>query len=220
MGLGLVVVLALGAVSAAAPASTVADPTNPKIYDKTIGEWEAEWWNMIAAYPASETPVLQTGQVDCSFGQPSNKLWFLVGWLGSGDPVVRECTIPKDKAVMLPIVNAIGADFPPFDEDAYRDALLQVLEPIQELVCEVDGVPCAFHHLQVRTQSPVFSLDVPPGSVFTELGNEAGVYQALSDGYWVLLSPLGEGDHVIHFSAKKGGPVPFKLDVTYYITVE
>jgi hypothetical protein len=44
------------------------------------------------------------------------------------------------------------------------------------------------------------------------------VRTCVSDGFWLMLHPLGVGSHVIHFAADNP-TTRFSLDVTYNITV-
>lgn len=82
---------------------------NLKAYGKTYGEWSARWWQ----FALSNLSVFDETPESCATGQlaPGNKkVWFLVGSFGS-DPVVRECTIPRKKALFFPLVNVISFNF-------------------------------------------------------------------------------------------------------------
>jgi hypothetical protein len=103
------------------------------------------------------------------------------------------------------------------------------------LTCEVDGVPMkkidAGATSPYRVKSGPFGYYAPSqpfwfnwgvnGTYDTGnrvIGKGSGVpgEAAVSDGVWLLLSPLSVGRHKIHWNVPDPG---FPLDVTYYITV-
>jgi hypothetical protein len=71
-----------------------------------------------------------------------------------------------------------------------------------------------------RVQSPLLTLDVVEGNVF---GIPAGATDAVADGFWILLAPLSEGEHKIHFCGKAVFPefddFVFETEATYNLTV-
>ncbi|MFC2173360.1 hypothetical protein ACFLU6_12105 [Acidobacteriota bacterium] len=208
------------------PVAALAGGTNPKFYGKTIGEMAGEWWNWISVHPYSETPPTQNGDVDCSFGQPSGKVWFLAGTFG--DPgIERTCSVPGNKALFFPLVNNVM--WAPEDcgttEECRDVAMMSFGEPFG-LFCTIDGEPCVYENLLVRTQSSPFTLMMPEDSFFTDWGYMPGDrYPSIADGYWMLLPPLSKGDHVIHFGGIGGDPCGdptqwFVVDAKYNITAE
>jgi hypothetical protein len=89
-----------------------------------------------------------------------------------------------------------------------------------QLNATVDGIPVQDMGFPiVRTQSPVF----PLGAVDDP--------ETISDGYWVALPPLENGEHTIMFTGglcnfadspediAGGAPPIFLVDLTYHITV-
>jgi hypothetical protein len=114
------------------------------------------------------------------------------------------------------------------DKRFILDALFNETEPdifnsrACELSATLDGDPVVYNFPIVRTQSPPFRVEfiddniqgVDPGWVDEEV---------VSDGFWVMLSPLTAGEHEIHFTGgvcdlATGDPF-FVVDVTYNITV-
>jgi hypothetical protein len=226
-GIGLTVALVLGGVSDTSATPGSSWPRAPTIDRVPVGVWTAEWWNWVAFFPASETPLLGEGAVDCSLGQNPGRVWFLAGT--PGGEVVRECTIPEDTYLFFPLINA--AFTPPDCETIAecRETAAGVIDGISDVFCTVNGVPCTVSGSEERVQSPPFHLEIPEGSVFTEPefgGNAPGDYfPAISDGIWVLLPPLDAGEHVIHFGGVVvvGDPpseVEVDVDVTYSIVVQ
>jgi hypothetical protein len=228
----LVSALALGAAQATAEDR---DPTyygkphgpwtaHPKFYGNTIGEWSAKWWNWVTVRPLSEVPTAQEGVIDCSVGQPRGKVWFLAGSRVGDRVLERTCTVPKTKALLFPLRNAVA--WAPDDcatADECRELFRNYFDVV-ELVCELDGEPCHFHNPIIREQSPPFTLLIPDDSYLVELGIAAGDrFPSIADGFWVMLPPLRKGEHTLHIKGARGSweTLPtFTSEVIYHLTVE
>jgi hypothetical protein len=86
------------------------------------------------------------------------------------------------------------------------------------LEAQVDGV-----QLQDLTAyealSPEFTFTAIAGNPF---GVPAGKSESVADGFWIMLKPLREGVHWIHFHAKVPFPelnFTFEITVTYKVTI-
>jgi hypothetical protein len=212
-----VVVLAMLAVS-----SANGQPTDPKVYGQTFGEWSASWWQWFMAIPTDmaipteDHPFLdETGEF-CDVDQ-KGKVWFLAGNGAGSDGVVRECTVPNGRALLFPILNALW--WAPEDGetlDELREAAKESMDGVV-LDCTFDSRPCIFDYQYVRTQSPGFAFE--NGEIF---GLEGGRDLAVSDGYWVMLPAPSKGEHVLHFSGTvTSGPFEgFEINQTYELTIE
>jgi hypothetical protein len=232
--------------------------SNSAPHDNTYSEWSAKWWQWALSIPLYN-PVngqpnhpLFDGE-DCSVGQ-SGHVWFLGGRFcetGKDCPlpgtVVRSCSIPKETALFIPVVNAedslveeteLGGSN--LTIDSMRTFLAGILDTVTNLQLVVDGVPVENLKENFRVQSPVFDFTLPEpyyngdpnkrNNVFTaiEPGNyPAGTYyqQAVGDGFYVMLKPLPVGPHTIHFSGTfpndpQNPDDDFIISMTYNITVE
>ncbi len=229
----LSVLLAFLSLVLACPLAAVADSANPNpqvlppdamAYGKTLGEWSAAWWQWAAAIPADVNPLRDETGENCDLEQ-SGPVWFLAGTqFGAAE---RECTIPAGKAVLFPILNLLFFNCPAeaYTEEEMRATLEGMLAFFTiNLECTIDGVP--LEDLTIyRTQSPAFVMTLPEDNIL--LGNcedlgggpPAGDYfPVVSDGWWILHTPLSEGEHEIFF----GGEVVefgFFVEATYHITV-
>ena len=204
----------------------IAEPGS-KIFGKSYNEWTEEWSNWAFQFPAARSPILDPDGRFCDQGQ-RGKVWFLAGAFVGADPVVRTCRVPPGKALFFPIVS--GLSFPPeFPEEG--DPCLDLPEVIDQVRCDVsadiapvismsvtiDGVPVADPFAYRVPSSPGgFAFNIPEGSILTDLGFPAGVrFPAVADGYWLMVKPLGPGEHTIHiFAELEDGGV---LDVTWII---
>lgn len=210
----------------AAIAPTYADDNGqPKIHGKTYGEWSAKWWQWLRSIPAQSNPLLGSGQVDCSIEQ-SGPVVFLAGTTG-GDPVVRECSVPKGKELFFSPLNAMyyndPADPLPHPNVAEkRIALDGFLSSACNLNITVDGEKLLFSAVAIaRTQSPTFRINIGDDDVF---GGTAGAIdnKVVSDGFWVMLR-MPKGTHTLHVQGAACDPpgMPFfEQDYKYILHVE
>jgi hypothetical protein len=91
------------------------------------------------------------------------------------------------------------------------------MDPVT-LEASLDGVPLR-QLSEYRVQSPVFSVTLPERNL---LGIPSGTYAPMvSDGYWLMLTPLSAGEHTVHVQGIITGGVfeGFESDVTYHLTV-
>ena len=216
---GLVLVLASTAMAGLAQAATCsADvcPPGSNPFGMTYGEWSARWWQWAVQTPKQNNPLLDTTGAKCAVGQ-SGPVWFLAGTLGSGS-VTRTCTVPAGKALFFPVVNAFCANNPG-ESATYNDELAcaQAAMAGATGATEIDGTPVQpAGHLEQRYlfASPSFSLNLPPDNVFNA---RPGIYSpAAADGIYLMLAPLGSGQHVVHF---KGSAAAASVEATYNLTV-
>jgi len=217
--------LVLG-LAAAAP-TAFAQNTNPTIlpsstvlFGKTYGDWSAEWWRWALSVPAATNPVADTTGAHCGEGQ-SGQVWFLAGTFGGA--VTRACTVPSDKHLFFPVLNAVfgaavGDCTGPADCDvaALRAGAAAFVENPRQLQADIDRVRLGKSDLLAfRVQSPEFTVQVPEGAIF---GLPKGAFRPnVSDGYWLLLAPLSPGAHTIHIKGVMNSG--FTSEVTYNLTV-
>lgn len=179
----------------------------------SYGEWGAAWWQWAASQPSATNPVLDTTGDHCTNGQ-SGRVWFLAGTMG-GSAVERDCTVPPGTMLFFPVVNAVVFAEPgTLDEAVLRDAAAEMMDDATDLEASVDGIPVDSLETY-RVQSPLFAVTVPDDNLFEA---PAGTYEAITDGVYLMLSPLLPGTHTIHFA----GEFPtygVSVEVTYTLTV-
>ena len=231
-----VAIVALGlagspALAAAEPgASSPVVPIDQSAFGHTYGEWSARWWQWSYSLPTSHHPLFDTAS--CRAGQ-SGKVWFLGGTftlIQQGNTVVgkaeRTCDVPVGTALFFPILNSEWDNVcppidPPESVPQLRKDAAASLAQAQGLRARIDG-NAVDDLLDFRTQSPRFAVTIPSNSVWKSFGGpcahvKAGTYApVVADGWYLLVRPLGRGQHTIHF---EGGIPGFQLDITYHLDV-
>ena len=200
-------------------------PPQSHAFGKTYAEWSVKWWQWLWSLPATNSPILDTG--DCSAGQ-SGPVWFLASTFGC-TTTTRSCTIPAGVALFFPIAwgFADNTDCPSYDTFSVEQLVgfaSGFVESSSGMSCTIDGVPVK--GLEDSITSPyrvgpqVFSYTL--ASTDNILANYFGakcipngitVTPAVEDGVYLLLAPLSAGQHTIRFT------VAGFLDITYHLTV-
>lgn len=198
-------------------------PTNAVMYDKTYPEWVAAFWKWGLEYPLDGHPFVEHPTFDLSLRQ-SGPVWF---W-GAPDLGERTCTMPAGTALFLTLrdVETSTLEDPPFfgaTENDQRTNSAWFADHITNLFCVIDGV--SFTNLPAyRTSSSQFQFNAPTPWIF---GTTGGSGTGVGDGYYLMLAPLAEGPHTIHyggafrFAAGELGPDPqdWPKDITVHLTV-
>jgi hypothetical protein len=185
----------------------------------------------------------ETGEF-CDLGQ-AGLVWMLAGSFGIPG-VERECTIPAGKALFYPILNSFWVDCPGTPDEDLSDEevrwIMSTLTDVGDNACQLTSTldtsdvfgtatPTPISALMqpmVRSQSPVFHLDLPVGHLLEggfcdpELPpGETG--RTIAEGYWVMLPPLAIGQHTLSIHGAGCDPVTdevtFETSVTYTLTV-
>src|SRR5207249_3862565 len=73
-------------------------------FPQTYGEWGAQWWQYVLGIPADENPLFDNTGAQCGLGQ-WGAVFFLVGTATTGPVVRKECQVPADTGLFLPIIN-------------------------------------------------------------------------------------------------------------------
>jgi hypothetical protein len=206
----IVILIAIGT-----PLVAGADGTDPKVFGQTYGEWSGDWWSWVLQFPSAINPLFSEGDVDCTLGQ-SGKVWFLAGNFGGEND--RSCDIPHGKALFLPIMNVVLLPETGDTEEELRESAKLNVDGADVVDCTVDGTPCIYTQLLVRTQSPAFNIEVTADSLLAEFGFDLGdLFPSIADGWWVMLPPLTPGAHDVRLHGHNAG---FEVDVTYHLFVE
>jgi hypothetical protein len=183
-----------------------------------LGEYAADWWKWASAAPNPVNPTLDTTGANAGINQ-GKKVFFLAG--GPGGTFNRTVRIPSGVNVFFPVANTIWVTFPtdpvlPVEE--YRAIIRPIVDELSGLYATIDGCPIdVAPHREVDPYAGGFEVTVPQNNLY---GLDPGTYgPSVTDGYWLMLSPLSKGKHTITFGTNPTSAGGFDLDVTYNITV-
>ena len=182
----------------------------------------AKWWQWAFSFPAADIPFANTGgPVDVSAHQTGH-VWFLAG--ANLGPATRSATVPTGVQLFFPMANFVN-DYPcpdptfqPMPGESLEHFLVRTgvpyLQYMTDLFASVDGVQLRGLDAYLAI-SPIFTFTADPALAQTFDPCIIGTAQpGVSMGYWLLLTPLPPGDHVVRF-----GSVGWGQDVTYNLKV-
>jgi hypothetical protein len=215
--LALAVFASAGApAGATAPKEDVFAP-GARPYDRSYSEWAAAWWTWAVSQPVATNPVLDTTGASCSVAQ-KGKVWFLAGTFSGS--VERTCTVPKGKALLVPVLNfayfAFATDPPEQRTERYvRDQVRGFRHSVTSLTASIDGrpVPGVAGYFE---ESALFRVVLPDDNIF---GLDAGFVldPCVDAGYYLVVKPLAPGRHTIRFGGSSG--FGGSIQATYHLTV-
>lgn len=205
-------------------------PLNARPAGKTYGEWSVAYWQWAMSIPYANNPWANDSTGGFAGVGQSGPVWFLGGTQGSSE--TRDFTMPSGKFIFMPVhqwlfgatVFDCDPSIPgvPCDVPTLQAAAAAAADGATNLEVSIDGnaVNDPGHYRVVSPSS--FSVTLPDGSVPTEFGAglAAGTYAPhVSDGTYLMLSPLSVGPHVITVHAENPG-FGIVYDIVYTITVE
>lgn len=186
-------------------------------------DWGFRWWQWVMTFNFASNPVTDPTGALCGQKQ-QGPVWFLAGDFGG--KMERSCTVPEDKALLVPIYNLFD-DYPCPDpsfkpakgqslEDFLTKDALSLLGTPSLLDLAIDGrsVPHPEDYLAVSRLGK-FTADLSwLASDPCVTGKEQ---EAVSAGWYMILKP-GEGRHDLRIRAEGSGG--FSLDVTYHLNLK
>lgn len=208
--------------SASATETKTSPSTKATWHGVTLGEWTQRWWRWWMSIPFGVGPTNDHTGAQCGINQ-SGPVWFIGGPLGQ--TFERNCTIPKGKAILSPIVDFVN-DYPCPAPPVFEPAPGQTLEnflttsvtPIIDGVIEpsadFDGKPL---HLR-RITSQLFSFTGAPDLVSLDPCITGSPQLGVSDGLFVLIEPPSTGEHVLHIHSVLPA-FGLSSDGTYHLTI-
>jgi hypothetical protein len=222
IALALIASLALAAQASGTAANDIRPPT-AKVEGATLQKLTKRFFIFDGVIPVVDGshPALDLGEVDCSIGQPSRKLWFLeTGPLGNGD-FERSCTVAKATTLYVPHLQSTCS--PEFDGVPVDECLAGAddIHAAFDLSLTVDGVTLDDDDLeQYRTSTGEFEIPLADDNIWEVFfGTEFGESLTFgSDAIGVLVGPLSVGSHEIVIDSKAE---EFGIDstLTYHLTV-
>ena len=190
-----------------------------KPYNKTYGEWSIRWWIWAQKESTENNPLYDPTGEKCAVNQDDPKVWFLAGT--TGGRVERECTIPATKALFVALLNtecSTAEDPSLTTEEALRDCARNNAPDRARVILKasVDGqeIPDLEKYW---TESSLYNITLPEGNIW---GAPAGPTQEVAAGYYLMITPLTPGTHILHASgANIADTQTFASEVIYTLTV-
>ena len=201
---------------AATDARTDTDNPNPALYEidaspygRSIERWSELLWEYVYSVPFDVNPFFDPTGVDCAVDQ-KGPVWFLPSIPGAalGLNVVRNCTIPHDRAIIFQLATALN-DYPcpdptfqpPPGQTLYQfllDGILPILDNEPPFEVTLDGVPIVDARSYRFTSDDLFYIKGDLSLVQTFDNCITGKWQpAVSDGWYFMFKPLPPGQHTI-----------------------
>jgi hypothetical protein len=229
------IIAALALLATAAASSAQVLPPSSLPYGLSYQEWSAKWWQWSLEQSTNHLELVG-GPGICD--GPGNQVQFLAGsLLSSGQAAItNKVTISAETPLFFTILSVwednSGCPFTTLTAAQLRAAAEGNWNLVTSTSCTIDGVPVAGlsdpSNSVYHVQSPYFSYTTAKhGNVLagifgdTCIGGGLTIYPAVTDGAYLMLSPLKPGKHTIH-TVGVVGPLanPFVVeDVTYVITV-
>jgi len=184
-------------------------------YKLTYGEWTTRWWKWVMSIDTEHNPLLD-GSGALAGSKQDSPVWFLAGTLGENKCPERWCTIPREKAILFPVINyeANSGEGQEFSREQYL--VQHVSEDQDDIVVKeatVDGQKV--YAFRIKSEPAVFDCELVPQNI---LGLPPQKVRISADGYWVFLRPLKPGNHEIYFhgtcsSGKKNSSARYHLSI-------
>ena len=213
-----------------------------RVAGQTQAYWAQKWWNWAVnirsdVNPNTERPSAKdpTGGKYASINN-DGPIVFLPSSFGPVGPISRTLTVPPNRPVLVPILNAEFVSIPnaaPCPDPLTLSCALDLLKPIFDgasgLSLTVDGVRLSGEDVrQFRPTDAALSdlwINPFPDNIYAEQGigtrDTFGYFhnRAAQDGYYVFLERLLPGRHKVRTTGTFGPPFNYTVDVTTIICV-
>lgn len=161
--------------------------TNSMLGGHTVTEWTVRWWRWLLSMPRMASPAFDSTGKNCSLYQMYPEVYFLCQTIGNSESqVFRKVTIPKNKALFMPIINWISISGVDGETVEQLDSVAKKkIDAVTDLELKLNG-----RHVdglnKYRSRSHVFDVILPENNV---LDSTSGSRRCVSDGYWIILKP-------------------------------
>ena len=177
--------------------------------------WAEQWWQWAVGVPAPNNPLLDTTGANAGVNN-NGSVFFVAGVAGSGT-VARTFTVPSGRPIFIPVVNGVyapigtdgGFDPSPCKAPLQFSCAIQTatgtFSPLHSMLLQIDGVTLNPKELQSyrQTSTTYFSATLPPNNIFGVTGPVTSP-SWVQDGYYVTLTNLSRGSHLLVFRARWG----------------
>lgn len=142
---------------------------------------------------------------------------------GEGGKVERDCTVTEGQVILIPIVTVLCFNSEGETHESLLAQCTEIVDQTKNPLLIIDGNKVRNLESYRVTNPSFFTVDFPENNIFEP--TPAGSYDAVADGYWVLIEGLSAGEHDITMVGKlhgqsSFGKIDFRTQVTYHLTVE
>lgn len=178
-----------------------------KPFGISFGQWTVRWWQWALSIPKNINPVTDKSGIYANTNQ-DERVWFLAGTWGEGEKVKRYCSLPHNKAILIPIINYETNRMEKPNLISYSEMVKDATEDQNDIrvkdfkINNDESVPIrhaeSIHNaiFRVKSDPSIFPLYIHPDNYFKLKG---GKTDATADGYWVFLKSLPKGKHQLYF---------------------
>jgi hypothetical protein len=160
----------------------------------SMGGWTARWWQWLVSIQKDKSPCLDDVGSKFDPVQQYSDVIFMASTFGG--LTERTYCIPKEKSILLPIMNFATSfiESPNLKTEAdLISAAERHVGNMKHKSAVIDGRDVSEIE-KFRIRSPIFELTYPENNAFDL---RPGSSKAISDGYWIFLKPLSYGKHII-----------------------
>jgi hypothetical protein len=204
----LLATIVCASITLSAQASPVLAPTE-QVAGRSQLEWVQNWWQWALSFPADKTPLTDTTGTLAN-ERNDGPVYFVNS--SSGGAATSVFTAPANRPMLFPLVTTAALELPGpvpgcLDEPSPISCTLAGLASFTEVLvnpyARLDGIDLIVGPMFRQTSTDYFDMVLPANSVF---GLDAGFYpkSLATDGYWVTLSGLAPGQHVLEFGGGDG----------------
>jgi len=194
--------LAIAVSVAHAGDSTVVLGPHEKVAGRSQGDYAIAWWQWVMQLPDGVRAYQDLSGAQCGLNQ-SGPVWFLAGTEGT-EHVQRECAIPADTHVFLPLIAMLAHASPgqPLSCQQAQAAVRANNDHLAQAQVLLDGKPIADIDKHRVRDIPCF--DAFKNAKYIE--RHALYTPAATDGYWLMLAPLPAGVHQLSVRTRYANP--------------
>jgi hypothetical protein len=160
-------------------------------------QWTTDWWKWVLSINETNVLLDQDGTQIMKY-QPTDKdVYFLTGAYNSN--LTRNVTVPVDKPILLPVLNAIQwcIDCDVLDSFGLRERMIEragVNNDALHMEAQLNNKTIPYY----RITSDLFDLKVIDNNSMYIQNQTGNILPAVSDGYWVILENLKPGTYKVH----------------------
>ena len=126
---------------------------------------------------------------------------------------------------MIPIISGEADDGDPEQTDKSEQGLIQTAKSANDYAAinvKLDDTKLNFNEdPKFRAMSSLFNMTLPAHNI-SEEKEAPGTYKGITEGYFLFLKPLSEGNHILYYEAATNPPNPnvYAQAVTYHLNVK